>query len=161
MRCPDCNKFVSFDTEQDPELNLDFDDEGRITGDARIVNACAECSTELKEHTFDVDSEDLVSVLEDHRDEVIAKLVADGMDKAEAEQQAQADHIIESIDDDGGSRTERTQDKDRNGKPIKRARYAKHFYGFEATVTATCKCGEQFTTTVADEVQGSGMEEMV
>jgi hypothetical protein len=26
MRCPDCNKFVSLDTSQEPEVDLDVDD---------------------------------------------------------------------------------------------------------------------------------------
>ena len=55
MRCPDCSKFVSFE-EQDPEVDgLEISEDGQITGSVRIVNGCAECSTELTESNFDID----------------------------------------------------------------------------------------------------------
>jgi hypothetical protein len=56
MRCPDCNKFVSFDVDGDPEVELEADEStGEVTGTVRIVNACQECGAELTEATFDVD----------------------------------------------------------------------------------------------------------
>lgn len=56
MRCPDCNKFVGLET-QDPEVNdLDIDDAGSISGNVRVYRQCADCSTELKETTFDIDA---------------------------------------------------------------------------------------------------------
>jgi hypothetical protein len=30
MRCPDCNKFASFDTEQEPEVDSTVSDDGQI-----------------------------------------------------------------------------------------------------------------------------------
>jgi hypothetical protein len=55
MRCPDCNKFVSFD-EADPEVNdLDVSDNGSVTASVRIVNTCAECGTELKEAMLELE----------------------------------------------------------------------------------------------------------
>jgi len=64
MRCPDCNKFVPFDDTTDPEVNLDItqptspdDNTAGISGDVRIVLTCAECGTELKEATLEVDVE--------------------------------------------------------------------------------------------------------
>lgn len=53
--CDQCQKFVSFDTEQEPELDLSVDDEGVVTGNARIVNTCADCGQELTEATLDVE----------------------------------------------------------------------------------------------------------
>lgn len=51
-RRPDCNRFVSND-EQDPEVeSLECDGDGQVTAEVRIVNACAECSTELAEANF-------------------------------------------------------------------------------------------------------------
>jgi hypothetical protein len=39
-RCPDCNKFASVSTDQEPEIdNLEVDEEGVVTATARIVNA--------------------------------------------------------------------------------------------------------------------------
>lgn len=67
MRCPDCNKFVSLEM-QDPEVNVQLeiappDKDGtwvgadifHLSGEIRIVRACAECGTELKEYTFSLD----------------------------------------------------------------------------------------------------------
>jgi hypothetical protein len=54
-RCPDCNKFVSYE-EQEPEVTIEVDG-GAITGTARIVNACQDCGTELTEFTFEVSQE--------------------------------------------------------------------------------------------------------
>ncbi len=48
-RCSDCNKFVSLELGDSPDMNLDIDDEGNITGDVTITRNCAECGTEMKE----------------------------------------------------------------------------------------------------------------
>jgi hypothetical protein len=45
---------------QEPEAELEIEQDGttvRITGTVRCALACAECGTELKETTFDVDEE--------------------------------------------------------------------------------------------------------
>lgn len=58
MRCPDCNKFVGIDAEQDPEVNdLEITEKGEITGTVRIVNTCIECGSELTEASFDISLE--------------------------------------------------------------------------------------------------------
>lgn len=58
MRCPDCNKFVSFDAEVEPEVQESFDPRtGVVSIDVRIVNACAECGAELKEASFQFEAE--------------------------------------------------------------------------------------------------------
>ncbi len=59
-RCPDCNKFVSLET-QDPEIELEIDDDGAdsttatISGSVRVVRQCADCGTEMTEANFDID----------------------------------------------------------------------------------------------------------
>jgi len=48
MRCEGCNKFVSYE-QLEPEVNgLEYRN-GYVEGDVRIVLACGECGTELKE----------------------------------------------------------------------------------------------------------------
>jgi len=51
MRCPDCNKFVSMET-QEPEINTleveNCDGEITVTIDGRTLRNCADCGTELK-----------------------------------------------------------------------------------------------------------------
>jgi hypothetical protein len=67
MRCPDCNKFVGLEM-QDPEVNsldveVDITDKAAgvatatVTCEVRIVRACADCGTELKEATLDMTEE--------------------------------------------------------------------------------------------------------
>jgi len=140
MRCNDCNKFVSYDTETDPEIGLDVSSDGHVTGSVRIVNTCQECGSELKEANLDVDV-DLSAEIEKHR-------------------LLKGKHDDLSVSDDGGSRTDRTQNKDRNGKLITNRRYMKQFYGAEMTITVECECGEKFEASWAEEVQASGMDEL-
>ncbi|MBU1457050.1 MAG: hypothetical protein KKD01_20235, partial [Proteobacteria bacterium] len=67
MRCPDCNKFVGMDVDNEPEGNgFDIDDEGVLTDSVRIVNVCADCGTELKEANVDLEI-DLSAEVAAHR----------------------------------------------------------------------------------------------
>lgn len=60
MRCPDCNKFVSYDAAEPERDELSVvqpteeDPKAQATGSVRIVLNCAECGTELKDAEFDV-----------------------------------------------------------------------------------------------------------
>lgn len=66
MRCSDCNKFVSFDDSNEPEADdADIDAEGRVSGTVRVYLTCAECGTELKEASFDLDV-DMTEVVAAH-----------------------------------------------------------------------------------------------
>jgi hypothetical protein len=61
MRCSDCNKFVSTDPEDSPEVDLTvtFDGEktGTVEGTVTITAACTECGSTLQQFQFEV-SED-------------------------------------------------------------------------------------------------------
>jgi len=143
MRCPNCNKFVSYD---EPEVEID---EGNISeGDenefiatvsVRIVLKCAECSEELKEMNDDVEIEF------EHECEEI------DFDVEELQ--------LNEITGEGYSRLET---KDRRGKPIKKARYMKTYYGAELTLEASCGlCGESLTGNEKIECQASSFDELV
>ena len=149
MRCPDCNKFVSFDAETEPEIDASVDDSGTITGSVRIVNCCQECGQELKDATLEIEAS-VEDEIEKHRRE-------HGMTDDE---KLPVGHVKLDLSTDG-SRTERTQTHDRHGRSIKRARYAKHYYGAEATFTVECECGATFETTWSDDTPGSAMDELV
>jgi hypothetical protein len=139
---------VSFDSDADPEVDsIDVDDEGVVTGSVRITNNCAECSTEMREFTFDLK--------EDFSDDIAAH-------RAEKQKAGEADDLHDelTVDEQGGSRFDEMQDTDRNGKKIKNTRYMKHLYGAEVELMVTCKCGETFSRTWRDTVPGSGMDEM-
>jgi hypothetical protein len=135
-RCPDCNKFVSLDAEVDPEINVTVDDEGVITGDVRIANACGECGTELLESTFSVEV-DLSAEIRDHRDE---------------HEKEKSEHNTLDVDDDGGSRVDEFKGPGRR---------AAHLYGAEVEFTVTCKCGEKFSQSWRETVQSSSMDSLV
>ena len=58
MRCNDCAKFVSLELgDLEVDVGVDnVDGNGAVTGTVRVVLVCADCSTELKESTLDVDA---------------------------------------------------------------------------------------------------------
>lgn len=147
MRCPDCNKFVSYD-EQEPEVNLDLND-GEVNGDVRVVLPCAECGTELKECTFDV-SEDVSGELEDHNREKHPEKV--NKDSDGEEESVDVDNF--DLSDDGSEFTTRMKGK---------GRWTETFYGHITNYSITCDiCGEQVVSrTVQDDCKASGMDELV
>lgn len=53
-RCPDCNKFVGIEMAE-PELELEVDNDGLVTGTVRMVQTCADCGSELAEASMDVE----------------------------------------------------------------------------------------------------------
>ena len=138
-RCPECNKFVPYDDSTEPEVdNLDVTaDPGAITATVRIVLTCAECRTELRETTFDVEV-DCEAFASAHRGEGCELTV----DTASIEA------------------TSRMQTVDARGHKVS-ARYAKTFYGFLAEFEVSCGCGSSASFRVDDEVQASFMEELV
>lgn len=136
MRCPDCNKFVGYDAEEEPEVEIEVDENGLVTGSVRIVNKCAECGTELKEATLELEV-DLSEECKEHH--------GDGHELS-----------VEATN------VERTEDS-RGPKPSTPARYRKTFYGATLEAVVTCSCAEDFSASEEwkDEVQASAMDEMV
>lgn len=55
MRCPDCQKFVSYDTDHDPEADDPEYSNGVVTGSVRRELPCADCGTTLKSASFDME----------------------------------------------------------------------------------------------------------
>jgi hypothetical protein len=143
MRCEDCGKFVSFDTEVEPEVEdeqIDGDHENgyAYTASVRRVLQCAECNGDMKETTFDIEQE----------------VVVEG--KCEKTKDGNHEFSVESAVEP----TERTQTTDRNGKRIKSSRYMKHFYGVSGSVTGTCEhCDIEVNFTFEDESQASSFDE--
>jgi hypothetical protein len=56
MRCPDCNKFVSYG-EPDPEILSSEVEDNQLTVDVRVILDCSECGTELKETTLTIEKD--------------------------------------------------------------------------------------------------------
>ena len=140
MRCPDCNKFVSFDTDNDPEVDSVDYQSGEVTASVRIVNVCAECGTEMKEATLEL-SEDVSDVVDEHV-RACHELNAEGEDIS--------GHEI-TADEGSAERTMRTEGS---------GRYTKTFYGVTLDVTLTCDCGKwTHDVQLSDDVQASSMDE--
>lgn len=136
MRCDSCNKFVSFDSETEPEVDLSASG-SEVSGTCRIVNTCQECGQELTEHTFDVEVE-----VDEH-----------DVEKCKEEL---------DIDQTDAERFDEMQTKDRRGKPIKSMRYMKHLYGVRVTVGVSCsECGFKGEVEWSDTVAGSEMESLI
>jgi hypothetical protein len=164
VRCPDCQKFVSFDTDKEPEdLDLNVTDDGTVSGSVRIVNGCGECGQDLTEATLDVEI-DLSGEIEEHREEAKTTHEATQALKEDADEREsfdESEHDVLSISSSEAVRSDRRQTKDRTGRIIKSARYQRQYYGAEVTVTVECKCGETFERTEVFESQASGMESLV
>ena len=152
MICPSCQKFCAFDTSNEPEVEIEVSEEGQITGSARIVLTSECCSEEMKESNFDIDIEC-------------------GMDSAELEAHIKANQCELSVEADGAEITDRTESTKtrtlKSGKVVTRSipyRYQRRFYGVSFNYTVTCSCEKDAVTwsgTHTDEVQASGMDEMV
>jgi len=132
-RCSSCNKFCSLD-EADPEIGtLEIDEDGNISGDARIANNCAECGQEVTEATVDLEG----------THEEAGKHISNAQQKGKHEL---------SVEEEGAERTQRSQGKGRG---------CRTYYGVEVEVKVACSCGKEFeSTTAKGEVQASGMDEV-
>jgi hypothetical protein len=142
MRCPDCNKFVSYDDQTEPEVELEVDEDGNVSGTAHIILTCADCGTELKTADFDVEAS--LEIPEGHKGE---------------------GHELE-IELDGAELTVDRQTTDRHGKPIKNPRYMKTLYGYSAEFTVRCSCQETdaddlATGSASENISASSMDEQV
>jgi hypothetical protein len=115
-----------------------------ITGSVRIMLPCGDCGTELKEAELDFD------MSFDHECPTGTPALDEGEEPFDFESEP-----------DGGP-TDRLEDKDRRGKPIKSARYMKHYYGADLTAQVKCnRCGEIIDVNTSVEEQASGFNELV
>lgn len=136
-RCNDCNKFVSYNTEMEPELeNEDVDGGTHMTATVRRVLGCSECGSELKSFEFDVDV-DFAEHLEEHQKKCVAK--------EDGEEVEYEDHSwsveIELTPTEGIA-----EETNAKGRKVK-----KTAYGYEGQATLTC---DQCECTVEFPVSG-------
>lgn len=154
-RCNDCNKFVSYDEDAEPEV-----DSADVTGDEltvevrRILN-CSECSTELKSASFTIE----VNLGEQ---EVQPPATAN-----ESWTPCEDGHEWEGEDDltvENNDRRETTKEKMlKSGKkvikPIK-FRFQRMYYGVHVSGDLTCaKCQGHVSIDTGDECQASGLDD--
>ena len=146
MRCPDCNKFVSFD---EPEIEGDEPSVvgTTVSGTVRIVLKCAECGNELKEANPDYEVE-----IEHNCDKC----------KKNKEPEFTPDG---TPDFSSTSRRETTMKVKKKGVMVDRQipfRYQKQYYGAEITGNVTCsECEESIEYHAEVEERASGFDELV
>lgn len=150
-RCPDCNKFVS-NEETDPEVESveiedvsapselddvpnDTDDaDAEITASVRIVNACADCGTELAE--AELEPTTTITIPGPHR---------------------LPGHEI-SVDETGSSRTSRSEGKGRGMRTFYGATIDVEVSCSCGKMLAAD--GKALTAELSDDVQASGMDSL-
>lgn len=135
MRCNQCNKFVSNDTEQEPQEQDEPKIEGiTFTASYDRVIACAECSQELR------------SALIEFCEKLEIPEKCEPTDEPSEDGQHEWEFDLEVTP------SERTEGKGRG---------IRTFYGVEVSGMATCsKCGTEVTLSLSEDVQASSMDEV-
>jgi len=143
IRCPECNKFASLENA-DPEvesLEIGDPEDGRatVTASVHCLRQCADCSTDMKETTFETEVE--VDVPEP---EPIPVKTEDGPTDEPHEHELEVEEVgVETTESGGG-------------------RYKKNEIGFSLDFTVTCAgCDFTATGTMTDSLQASAWDEMV
>lgn len=144
MRCADCNKFVSLDTEVEPEPDLSLDGT-EVVGSVELYNSCPECGTELQSYNFDVNI-DHSQEIEDHKK----------VCKTREPLSDDPDEILEDLEFDvEADSAERTTHTEGTGK--KKVTY----FGVVTPYSVVCvNCGEEVAHgTFTEEILSTDMEE--
>jgi len=156
-RYPDCNKFVSLDSSQDPEVTIDVDEDGEVTCAFEIANACEQCGTEMFTAQFDTSvSADAITRSEDEK--TLAQFLTECKAKVAevhgSEEDGAEDLGIDlEVDESDLERTDRFEGKGRGQR---------HYYGAKVgfTVKATFRgVTHEFEGYVEDEIQASSMDQ--
>lgn len=185
MKCPSCNKFAAYNTDNEPEIELQCD-RGQVTGTVRILLTSECCGDELKESTFDVE----MDLEEDIKDALVARAKEMGLELKPEDFDLENDNEMQKVEVDGKKEekvlsfeisNETGEITDRNETTKKRTlkngtvketpipyRYQRRFFGAEISYTVKVEYpykGKLIEAEVTehwnDEVQASGMDELV
>jgi hypothetical protein len=137
MRCEQCNRFVAYEGDEEPEVteeNLEVVGEKNkapseilYNVSVRAVKNCAECSTELKSADFEFEGTVPEEFIAEHWR---------GKDEWGIECEASASESSEGA-----------------------GRYAKTYYGVDLSVVVTAPDGETWEESLEDRLQASSWEE--
>ena len=147
MRCSNCNKFVPYDTEVDPEEESEPEvTDQNVTATYRRVLTCGECGEELKEATIEIEGE--ISCDKPCGEHEPAPGTAS--DKELGNSEAEHEWEIESCT---ATATERSEG---------RGRGLKTFYGVAVEIELKCTaCGAEHTQSFDGDEQASSFDELV
>lgn len=142
MRCPNCEKMVSYG---DPEMevqNEEVDEDGNVQVTIRMALTCADCGGELKDNEFELETQ------------VEHKCKPENLKKEEERKEGFELGLDEpEFTEDYRPKT------NKQGKPIP-SRYQKHFYGVTIVGNVTCnRCEEEIAIEMSDDCQASGFNE--
>lgn len=157
-RCNDCNKFVSYDEDTEPEVDGGSFTDNEYNGDVSRVLNCADCGSELRRGTFSL-QHDLTDALAEDERECPGH---EGDDEPEDRDDKDADDTAHEweIVDETAENNDRTVTTDRHGRQIKKARYFTTMRGVTLTVQAKCgRCGLEKEFVMQDEMAASSMDE--
>lgn len=139
-RCSSCYKMCALDMAE-PEVEIDIDEDGTVTGTVRIVCTSQCCGDEVKEATFDVEVSpegEHAAIIEHHI----------GKDRSES--------CELSVQDNGSENTERQEGKGRGLRTFRGA-------CVQYEVTCACLKGDAaplWEAEWSDEIQASSMDEI-
>jgi hypothetical protein len=178
MRCPDCNKFVSF-TDPEVEIHNVSTTEGSISVSGRVYLACVECGTELKERSFDLDADlihECASICtcgheepDHHSDEVdedgepITSCRIGSCSCEEYDEENREPDFSNVGESDVDSEVDDSYEPqfDKRGKPVK-ARYQRHYFTIKLYGEAECTaCEERVAFSMEEKFSASDMDELV
>ena len=170
MRCPQCEKMVSYGDPEMEVTNEEVDNEGNVTISVRMALTCADCGEELKDNEFELSTEieheckpELILCTCDHSKEEHnnqdSSCSHDGCNCTLYQAQEEKEFELELGDpeatDDYRPKT------NKQGKPVP-MRYQKHFFGVNMAGHITCsQCDEEIQFEINDECQASGFNELV
>lgn len=165
--CPYCNKFCAFDTGGDPEVDVAVSvtlkktakgapdknsATASITGTARIVLTSECCSADMKEATFDISDLDID----------VVRAAGCKCDLTDLNAEATSQEITDRTQSFSERVAKRGPLKGQVVRKMIPYRYQKRYYGVEAEITVTCNCRKtKASATFNDEIQASGMDEMI
>lgn len=181
MKCPSCNKFATYSTDQEPEVELEStgnEDGVEVHGTVHIVLLSECCGDELKESEFELSEEIDAEVIRTEIGKVLAENLSRDLTPDELELIAAMDlSTIEWNEPDVDdcyieeNRQATIQKTLKNGtvKTIQiKPRYQKTFYGYylSGNVVGNVKLdGHELEISMPfdakDEIQASSMDEMV
>lgn len=145
-RCASCNKFVSIDSETEPEVeSIEVDDEGNVVMNVHIVNNCGDCGDELTGADLEIEV-NCDAYAENWEEHVKEKHEAND----EGEMPEGKGPALE-VHETGTERVTRTEGKGRGQKT---------FYGAKVEFEVKCACGWTATGAGEDDVQASSMDEL-
>lgn len=135
-RCPDCNKWVSLETDEPQVENVQLSsNESVVEVDVNIDRNCAECGGQMKTMAFNTEAEIDETWLAEHGPQ------EDGSYK-EGHGELDVEESNTELTESGGGR------------------YAKNMIGFTTYVQVTCICGSTTSVEISDNAAASEFDEV-